>query len=140
VADFIHREFIPIEAHIKERASYFHRFGVLWTPTILIMDGEGHEIRRNEGYLPKSEFMAWLEMALARIAFLQKKWADAERIYARIAENHPETSPAPEALYWKGVCRYKGADDHAALGEAASALKEKYPGDLWTVKSSIWLH
>jgi len=65
---------------------WFHRFDALWTPTILIMDSGGVERSRIEGYLPKNWFRARLEMGLARVAFMQKKWADAEKIYAAVAE------------------------------------------------------
>jgi hypothetical protein len=30
-------------------------------------------------------------------------------------------------------------NDHAALGEAAGALKEGYPRSLWTAKAAVWL-
>jgi hypothetical protein len=37
------------------------------------MDPRGVERRRSEGYLPKAEFRAWLEMALARLVFSAKE-------------------------------------------------------------------
>lgn len=83
-------------------------FDVLWTPTALIMDPKGKERFRIEGYLPKSEFRAQLELGLARIAFMHKQWAEAERTYAGVAERYLETVAAPEAVYWRGVSRYKG--------------------------------
>jgi TolA-binding protein len=103
------------------------------------MDPEGKERFRIEGYLPKSEFRAQLELGLARIAFMHKQWAEAERRYAEVAERYPETVAAPEAVYWRGVSRYKGTNDHTALGEVAKELKEKYRESVWTLKSSIWL-
>jgi outer membrane protein assembly factor BamD (BamD/ComL family) len=105
----------------------------------LIMDPEGKERFRIEGYLPKSEFRAQLELGLARIAFMHKQFAEAERRYAEVAERYPKTVAAPEAVYWRGVSRYKGSNDHTALGEVAKELKAKYPESVWTLKSSIWL-
>jgi acetolactate synthase I/II/III large subunit len=61
---------VAVTAHIKEHSAYFHRFDVLWTPTVLILDANGIERARNEGYLPNSEFRAQLEMGLARIVFM----------------------------------------------------------------------
>src|SRR5216684_1749353 len=101
VADFIHQSFVPLEAHIKEHPVWFHRFDALWTPTILIMDSGGVERSRIEGYLPKNWFRARLEMGLARVAFMQKKWTDAEKIYAAVAESYADTAVAPEAIYWR---------------------------------------
>jgi TolA-binding protein len=110
---------------------------VLWTPTVIVMDSGGAERMRNEGYMPKDEFRAWLEMSLARLAFFRKDWDEAERRYSGVAASYPETSFAPEAVYWKGVSRYK-RNDHPALGETAVSLKRDYPGSLWAAKASVW--
>jgi TolA-binding protein len=104
------------------------------------MDPQGIERRRSEGYLPRDEFRAWLEMALARLAFLQKRWTDAGRRYGGIFERFPGTAAAPEAMYWGGVSRYKGSNDHTSLGKTAAVLRERYPASLWAVKASVWLH
>ena len=57
---------MAVTVHIKEHSALFHRFDVLWTPTVLILDANGIERARNEGYLPNLEFRAQLEMGLAR--------------------------------------------------------------------------
>jgi Tetratricopeptide repeat len=116
-----------LEAHIKEHPAYFHRFDAVWTPTVLILDSDGVERMRLEGYLPKDEFRAQLEMGLARLAFMNKDWADAERRYAEVLDHYPKSKAAPEALYWKGVSRYKATNDHTILGELPGQFKEKYP-------------
>jgi len=131
---------VPLEAHIKEHPVWFHRFDALWTPTILIMDSGGVERSRIEGYLPKNWFRARLEMGLARVAFMQKKWADAEKIYAAVAESYADTAVAPEAIYWRGVSHYKATNDHTGLGEVGIELGAKYPDNEWTLKSLPWAH
>ena len=140
MANFINETFVPLEAHIKEHPAWFKRFDALWTPTILVMDSEGVERYRIEGYLPKTSFRARLEMGLGRVAFMKKKFADAEKIYASVVENYAETTAVPEAIYWRGVCHYKATNDHTVLGEVAKELIEKYPGDEWTLKSGPWTH
>jgi TolA-binding protein len=105
-----------------------------------VIDGAGVERYRIEGYLPKNWFRARLEMALGRIDFMQKKFAEAEKIYARIAEQRADTSVAAEAIYWRGVCHYKATNDHTVLGEVAKELAAKYPDDEWTLKSLPWRH
>ena len=102
---------MPLEAHIKEHPAWFKRFDALWTPTILVMDAGGVERYRIEGYLPKNWFRARLEMGLGRVAFMHKKWADAEKTYAGVAENYAETAVAPESIYWSGVSHYKATSD-----------------------------
>jgi hypothetical protein len=112
----------------------------LWTPTVLVLDPEGVERYRIEGYLPKDSFRARLEMAVARIEFMKKKFAEAEKLYTAIAEGRSDASVAAEAIYWRGVCHYKATNDHTVLGEVAIELGAKYPGDEWTLKSLPWAH
>jgi ligand-binding SRPBCC domain-containing protein len=131
---------VPLAAHIKEHPAYFRRFSAVWTPTVLIMDSEGAERLRVEGYLPKDEFRAHLEMGLARVAFMRKKWADAERRYTEVVERHPDSKVAAEAVYWRGVCRYKQTNDHTVLGDVLEQLKERYADTVWALKASVWSH
>ena len=107
---------------------------------MLVLDAEGVERYRIEGYLPKDSFRARLDMAVARVEFMKKKFADAEKLYAEIGERHGDTSVAAEAIYWRGVCHYKATNDHTVLGEAATELGAKYPDDEWTLKSLPWAH
>lgn len=129
---------MPLEAHIKERPAYFHRFDAVWTPTVLVLDSGGKERWRIEGYLPKEEFRAQLELGLARVAFVQKQWAEAERRYSEILERHPDSSAAPEALYWRGVSHYSATKDHTVLGELRRQLDDKYPDSVWALKTAAW--
>ena len=131
---------MPLEAHIKEHPAYFHRFDALWTPTVLILDPKGVERHRIEGYLPREEFRAQLEMALARVAFMSKDWAGAEQRYGSIVERYPNSKSAPEALYWKGVSRYKATNDHTILGAMPGQFEEKYPDSVWALKTAAWVH
>jgi hypothetical protein len=54
-------------------------FDAVWTPTVLLLDSEGKERVRLEGYLPNNDFVAALMSGLGCIAFVHKKYADAER-------------------------------------------------------------
>ena len=106
---------------------------------MLILDSDGVERSRLEGYLPKDEFRAHLEMGLARVSFMNKDWADAERRYAGVLERYPDSQAAPEALYWKGVCRYKASNDHMALVELPEQFRQRYPDSIWALKTAAWV-
>jgi hypothetical protein len=101
------------------------------------MDPSGVERFRIEGYLSKPEFRAHLDLALGRVAFMHKQWADSERHYETVSSS--QTRAAPEAFYWSAVSRYKKTSDHHVLGEIAKELKELYPASIWTEKASPWL-
>ena len=107
---------------------------------MLVLDSDGVERWRVEGYLPNSEFRAQLEMGLARVAFMHKRWAEAEQRYGQVVERYPDSKAAPEAVYWRGVSRYKATNDHTVLGEVAEQFKQKYQESIWAEKSSVWSH
>jgi hypothetical protein len=129
---------VPLSAHIKEHPVYFHRFDAVWTPSVLILDWNGVERFRLDGYLPKDEFRAQLELGLASVSFMNKNWADAERRYASLLERYPDSKAAPEALYWKGVSHYKATNDHTILGELPGMFRDKYPDSIWALKTLAW--
>lgn len=103
------------------------------------MDPEGEERWRLEGYLPKEEFAAWLEMGLARVAFMKKDWAASERHFDNVLKDRPDSKFAPAAIYYKGVSRYSTSHDSAELANTASALNDKYSGNEWQIRSIPWL-
>ena len=138
MASFINQNFTPISVHIKDNPAGFHRFDALWTPTALVLDENGKERHRIEGYLPRDEFVAQLLLGLARVAFMQKKWKDAEQIYDEILKKYATSTAAPEAVYWKAVSHYKGTNDHTVLGEVPKTLQQKYPESVWAKKASPW--
>jgi hypothetical protein len=137
-AEFINLNFLPVKAHIKERAAWFHRFDVVWTPTVLLLDSEGKERVRLEGYLPNEDFLAALESGLGRIAFVHKNYPDAERWYNDVVARFGNSHSAAEALYWRAVARYKATNDHTVLGKVAEELRQ-YPTSVWTGKAIPWL-
>ena len=112
---------------------------MLWTPTVLFLDSAGVERFRLEGYLPRQEFAAQLELALGRIAFMHKKWAEAENHYNNVRSKYVDTASAAEALYWSGGSYYKKTNDHTVLGRVGLELAQKYPDSMWTKKASVWL-
>lgn len=103
------------------------------------MDPEGHERKRLEGYLPKDEFRTFLELGLARVAFMKKDWAVAESYLTSIIEKYPTSKFVPEAIYYKGVSRYSASHDSGELAQTASALNEKHAGNEWQLRSLPWL-
>ena len=104
------------------------------------MDSGGDERYRIEGYLPKDWFRARLEMGIARVTFMQKKFVDAQKLYAEIADRYSNLELAAEALYWRAVSQYKVTNDHMVLGEVAPELAEKFPENEWRLKSLPWAH
>lgn len=78
-------------------------------------------------------------MGLARLSLSRKNWADAEDRFNAVAENHPDSIYAPQAVYYRGVSRYSASHDHNDLTKTADALKADHEGDQWQLRSIPWL-
>ena len=129
---------MPYTVNLRENQAVPERFDVTWTPTVLVLDPEGTERHRIEGYMPNREFRAQLEMGLARAAFKAGRFDEAEQRYGHVVSAYSDTPAAAEALYWRGVSHYKGTNEGAALGEVARQLKEQYPESEWAKKAVVW--
>ncbi len=106
---------------------------------MLLLDSEGKERVRLEGYLPNADFVAALESGLGRIAFVHKKYSDAERWYGDVVARFGQSHSAPGAMYWRAVARYKATKDHTALAQVADDLQRTYPSSVWASKAVPWL-
>ena len=142
VATLVNEHFIPARVHVKEDGAQFaalsERFGAPWTPTILLIDSQGVERHRIEGFLPKDELLAQLMLGLGHVAFHAKRYDEAAARFDAVVQKFPSTEAAPEAQYWAGVARYKAAGDAAHLGATAQAFARRYQDSVWAKKASVW--
>jgi hypothetical protein len=142
VVRFVNENFLPARVHVKEDADAFKRYGqrynAQWTPTILVLDSNGDEQWRVEGFLPNDDFLAQLMLGRAHLDFKQGKLAEAEKRFREIVDKLPNADAAAEAQYWAGVSRYKATNDAAALKATAKAFTLRYKDSSWAKKASIW--
>jgi len=106
---------------------------------VLLLDSEGEERVRLEGYLPNSDFIAALMSGLGRIAFVHKRYADAEPWYDDVVTRFVRSHSASGAMYWRAVAHYKATGDHTVLGKVAAELRSSYPSSVWASKAIPWL-
>lgn len=111
---------------------------MVWTPTQLVLDADGVERHRIEGFLPADDFLAQLELGIARLEFEHEHYADAEREFRAICDGHPQAGAAAEACYWAGVSAYKATHGPEPLKDTARILRQRYPQSEWTRKASVW--
>jgi hypothetical protein len=142
VVRLVTSEFLAIRVHVRDPDDLYarmsERLNVHWTPTVLILDGDGVERHRIEGFLPVDDFLAHLKLGLAKSAFQRGAFDEAERWFREVVETHPQSEPAPEAQYWAGVARYKAKGDASALAETARAFTVRYTDSAWAKKASVW--
>ena len=142
IVRLVEEEFVPVRVHVREQASDFQqlgeRYGAQWTPTMLVLDPDGSERHRVEGFLPADDLLAQLQLGLGQVALKRGDWQVAERRFSGVADAFPEGDAAPEAVYWAGVSRYKATDDGGVLGATARRLDERYADSSWAKKASVW--
>lgn len=142
IIGLVEKEFVPVRVHVREQADAFQRlgerYGAHWTPTTLVLDPEGAERHRVEGFLPVDELLPQLRLGLGHVAFQRGQWDDAARHFEVIVERYPRSDVAPEAVYWSGVARYKATNDAAMLGATARRLTAEYRDSVWAKKASVW--
>src|SRR5688500_4882127 len=113
------------------------RFEVQWTPTILVMDPNGKERHRVEGFLDADALLTQFRLGLAQVAFASQQWDDAERLFEEVVAS-ADPDAAPQAAYWAGVARYKRSGDASELGKTHRRLSEKFAQSPWAKKASVW--
>jgi thioredoxin family protein len=142
VVRFVNENFLPARVHVKQDPQafkqYAERYNAPWTPTMLLLDPNGVEQYRIEGFLPTDDLLAQLMLGRARMAFQQGQWAEAERRFREIVEHLPNTDAAAEALYWAGVAPYKATGDPASLKATGRAFTTRYQDSTWAKKASVW--
>jgi TolA-binding protein len=142
VKDLITERFVPVRVHVRENRHEYQRlssrYGAQWTPTILVVDADGEERHRIEGFLPTHDFLSQVELGAAQAAFKRGDHAKAEQLFRDVVSRYADTDAGPEALYWAGVSKYRATNDPAALKETAAAFSARYTGSAWAKKASVW--
>jgi TolA-binding protein len=139
VVKYISDNFIPVKIHIKERPKDFERFGAEWTPTMIVAESDGTERYRFEGYMPAEDYLAHLQLGLAKAAFSRGQFGDAARAFRAVVDRYPKSEVAPEAVYWAAASAYKSSGKPEALAQGGTELREKYPQSLWAKRGSVWV-
>lgn len=134
--DLVARHFVPVKLRIDESAAIAQRYKVRFTPTILVLTPEGEAIQESTGFLPPDEYVAFVSLGRAKALLDGERLDEAIAILKEVTETSPETSAAPEALYWWAVAEYKKTHAPEALKEIWKRL-ERYPESIWKKKVSF---
>ena len=130
VAAFIAESLIPIRVRYDSQP-LSSRFNVQWTPTLVTLDPEGAEHHRSVGFRAPEELIPALRLGIAKCAFDAGDVARSAELLDRLAAEFPRSDAAPEAVYLRGVSRFKATHDPKALKEAYETLKAEHPGTEW---------
>ena len=109
---------------------------VNWTPTLIILDHDGGEHHRTTGFLSAEELIPSLLLGIGKSHFEQAEFTDAISDLDRLLKDYPESASAPEAIYFRGVTRYKATQQAEPLKEAYEKLQADYPLSEWAKRAA----
>ncbi|AJE02024.1 outer membrane protein assembly factor BamD [Geobacter pickeringii] len=130
VIDFITERMVPLRVP-SDAQPLSSQFRITWTPTLVTLDMYGTEHHRTVGFLPPEELVPALSLAIAKIDFAAESFNDAILNLDFLLNRYPRSGAAPEAVYLRGVSRYKSTKDAGMLKEAYARLTAEYPDSEW---------
>jgi hypothetical protein len=134
VIAFINQNMIPIRlAH--DHKPLAEQFQVKWTPALVTLDTEGKEHHRTVGFLSPEELIPSLLLGRGKVDFDHENFAKALVTLEDLLKDYPKSAAAPEAIFLRGVCGYKSANNPKSLKEAYERLAKDYPDSEWTKRA-----
>jgi hypothetical protein len=138
VEQYLQQHFVPVQFNVVEQPDVMRRFNTPWTPTLLILDADGKEHRRSQGYLDPKRLLAELSLARLQAAIDRQDFQlahsltdEAQRLTRGDAEREPE------ALYWSSVAAYKATNDAQNLVQGWNRLLDDFPQSDWAKKAEF---
>ena len=100
------------------------------------MDPMGRMIQSSVGFFPPEEFIASLELGLAKIELKAGFLDECLKHLDCILTLHSKSASAPEAVFYRGVTEFKISGEAGALKETYNRLKKDYPDSEWVYRAS----
>jgi hypothetical protein len=139
VAEIIERDGVPVQIDNSQDPNKTLLDGIhhIWTPDVRILNADGAELYRWDGYLPPAEYAARALTGFAQACLRTRNYARADELYVEVLRRFPSSLAAPEAQYYLGVTRYRADPDSNEMLHQWSILRSKYPQSEYRVKQSF---
>lgn len=134
VSNFLTDRMIPLHA-TANTSTLAADFRVVWTPTIIVLDFYGREHQRTVGFLPPEEMVASLLLGIGKSALDNGQYNEAVLQLNTLLNGYPRSTAAPEAVYLRGVSRFKSSQSPSALKECCQQLSTQYPDSEWAKRA-----
>lgn len=134
VSEYVLKNVIPLRLP-HNHAPLADQFQVKWTPTLVTLDQEGKEHHRTVGFLGPEELIPSLMLGKAKLHFDHEQFEQALAVLDAILKEYPKSDSAAEAIFLRGVSRYKSTHDAKPLKEAYEKLSADYPGSEWAKRA-----
>jgi hypothetical protein len=134
VTAFISENLVPLRLPADD-PKYGPKYRVKWTPTLLLLDGDGVEQYRTLGFYPPDELIPSLLLGMGKGCFNRPDRKAACGYFQRIMKDYPKNPLAPEAIYLNGVSLYIETHDVGNLIAIYDRLDAEYPGSPWLTRA-----
>ena len=134
----MNKRFVPVQVNVKEDSAkpLIERYRQVWTPDIRILDSDGFEYDRWNGYLPPFELTPRLLVAQGQAYLRMRDFTDALAVYEEVLRLFPTSYSGPEAQYFLAVCKYEESHQGTDLLSGFHRLQTRYPDSVWRLKQS----
>ncbi|MDQ7785372.1 MAG: hypothetical protein RDU20_20985 [Desulfomonilaceae bacterium] len=95
--EVIEQHLIPVRVQITSEPALAGKFKVRYTPTVIVLDGDGSERQRTVGFLPPAEFIPALLLGIGKSLYFGNRFKQASRVLDRLLVNYPDSRWASEA-------------------------------------------
>jgi tetratricopeptide (TPR) repeat protein len=122
---------------VSLRLSHDHKplsdeLGITRTPCLVLLDNRGAEHHRITGFQTPEDLLAAMQLGLAKIEYDRGVFGKAAELLDRLLAVYPGNAASPEAIYVRGLSRYKERNEPIHLKRAYEQLKSDFPRSEWT--------
>ena len=135
VISFVNDNLIPLRLPAADPV-LGPRYKVKWTPTLLILDGEGVEQYRTLGFYPPDDLVPSLLLGMGKAKFDLPDRPAACDCFSKILADYPDSSLAAEAVYLNGVANFIESHDVTNLIGIYDRLAAEYPSSPWLTRAA----
>ncbi len=139
VLEVIRQYLVPVRVMETDRP-LISEFDLHWIPTFILLDENGIEYHRAQGYLPPGELVPSLLLGLAKIHFYHTDFNNAAPFLEKVTTQFSGSASMPEALYFRGLCNFRKTGDSWHLQAAFRLLNSLYPDSTWTRRAQLFMN
>jgi len=81
---------IAMRVQVSSEPVLANRFMVQYTPTVVVLDGEGVERQRTVGFLPPAEFIPSLLLGIGKSHYFNNRFKLANQALGQLLESYPD--------------------------------------------------
>jgi tetratricopeptide (TPR) repeat protein len=134
VMAFVQEYLIPLQVAFDAKP-LSQDFNIKWTPTLITLGADKREHHRTVGFLDPDAFIASSLLGIGKYHFDTDRFQEALGFFEKIISGHPRSDSAAEAIFLRGVSRYKNTGDAKPLKEAYETLSSQYPDSEWAKRA-----